>query len=234
MKKYAILIDTSWCTGCNTCAYRCIQEFKYHNQAQKGLFRTIVTINDDGLYHRRCMHCMTPECVRRCPVKALTKSEYGPVLYDIEKCIGCKTCVKSCPFGIPQYDEETKKIIKCSLCAHRIVEGKEPVCVEACPTGALQFGEYSAIMAKAKNIATKEKMNLYGIKEAMGTSTFVLIKGDPLKAGYPKMDKKPVKTGQAPYDRSIPVPIIAGIFLGGLKKLSDRKIEIALEKEKHT
>jgi formate dehydrogenase iron-sulfur subunit len=229
MKEYAILIDSTYCTACNTCSYRCIQEFRYHSQAAKGLFRTFVAANDDGTYHKRCMHCLEPECVKQCPVNALTKTEYGPVLYSIQTCIGCQTCVKVCPFSIPQFDEATKKIVKCSLCAHRVGDGKQPACVEACPTGALQFGEYKAIMTRAKDLAAKGKLTVYGMQEAGGTHLFVIAKGDPVKAGYPAVAKMAMKTSSS-LD-GLKVPVMAGIVLGGLKKLSDRKESIAAEKE---
>ena len=77
MKEYAILLDNTFCTGCNTCSYRCIQEYRYHDQASKGLFRTFVKINDEGLYQKRCMHCQEPTCVANCPVKALTSQVMG-------------------------------------------------------------------------------------------------------------------------------------------------------------
>jgi len=231
MKTYAIFIDTTNCTGCNTCSYRCIQEFRYHNQAAKGLFRTFVTINDDGLYHKKCMHCANPECVKVCPVNALTKSEYGAVLYDAEKCIGCQSCVKACPFNIPQFDESSKKIVKCSLCAHRIKDGKEPACSEACPTGAIQFGEYNAILGKVKSIAAKKKANIYGKDEAGGTSIFIITKGSPTKAGYPEVKKIPAKKiKKASIENPGIFPLVAGIMEGGLKKLEERKSAIAKEK----
>jgi len=232
MKSYGILIDTSFCTGCNTCAYRCIQEFKGHTHAASGSFRTFVAINDGGLYHKRCMHCIDPQCVKVCPVNALTKSEYGPVLYDKEKCIGCQSCVKACPFSIPQYDEKTQKILKCSLCAHRIAAGKEPACAEACPTGAIQFGESKAMLAKAKEIAKKRKMTIYGLNEASGTSTFILITGDPKKAGYIDVKKGPAKIKKSSIDSMGVIPIMAGAIIGGLKKLEERKKKIAEEKDK--
>lgn len=234
MKEYAVLIDSTYCTACNTCAYRCIQEFRYHSQASKGFFRTFVAANDDGIYHKRCMHCLDPECVKQCPVKALTKTEYGPVLYSIETCIGCQTCVKVCPFGIPQFDEATKKIVKCSLCAHRVGEGRQPACVEACPTGALQFGEHKTVMAKAKDLATKGKLTLYGMQEAGGTHLFVLVKGDSVKAGYPSVARKALKTMKSSADGLIKVPVMAGLVLGGLKKLSERKESISNEKDELT
>ena len=48
MKEYAILLDSTYCTGCNSCGYRCIQEFQYHDLATRGHFRTFVQVNDEG------------------------------------------------------------------------------------------------------------------------------------------------------------------------------------------
>lgn len=230
MKQYAILLDTTYCTGCNTCAYRCIQEFRYHGQAAKGLFRTFVTTNDDGLYHKRCMHCMKAACVKNCPVNALTKSDYGPVLYSINTCIGCKTCTKVCPFSVPLFDEATKKIVKCSMCAHRVGKGTQPACVEACPTGALEFGEYKATMARAQDLSKKRKLALYGLQEAGGTMLFVLFAGDPIKAGYPSVSKTAYAAKIDSLD--LPLPAVAVAAVVGLKKLSDRKARIAAEEKK--
>ncbi len=231
MKEYAILLDSTYCTGCNTCAYRCIQEYRYHQQASKGLFRTFVMINDEGLYHKRCMHCLAPECVKNCPVKALSSTEYGPVLYDMKTCIGCQTCVKVCPFHIPQYDEATKKIVKCSMCAQKVGNGQQPSCVEACPTGALQFGEYKEIVKKASDLAKKEKLNLYGSAEAGGTHMFILTQGDAKKMGYPAVAKKPAKAKKVSMD-NMGLPVVAALAIGGFKKLSDRKDRIAAEEKK--
>ncbi|PKN52503.1 MAG: hypothetical protein CVU55_04465 [Deltaproteobacteria bacterium HGW-Deltaproteobacteria-13] len=232
MKEYAILLDSTNCTGCNSCAYRCIQEFQYHDGASRGNFRTFVQINDEGLYHRRCMHCLEPQCVKNCPVSALTKSAYGPVLYKIDTCIGCQTCVRVCPFHIPQYDATTKKITKCSLCAHRVSEGKEPACVEACPTYALQFGEYKAIMAEARDMAKKKKLNLYGLQENGGTHVFVLAEEDPVKFGYPKVAKKDLKK-KAAFDGDLGIPAIAALTVVGFKKFSERRSRIEAEEKKN-
>ncbi len=231
MKEYAILLDTTYCTGCNSCAYRCIQEFRYHDQAAKGLFRTFVQINDDGLYHKRCMHCIEPDCVANCPVKALTKSESGQVLYDAKKCIGCQTCVRSCKFGIPLFDEITKKIVKCSMCAHRTGQGKLPACVEVCSTGALQFGEYQEIRAKAKDMAVKNNLKIYGMVQNGGTHLFVLAKVDPATFGYPKVPAKDIKKGVSMGDLPAMPMAIAAVAIGGLKKLSERRALVEAEEK---
>jgi len=229
MKEYAILLDNTFCTGCNSCAYRCIQEFRYHDQASKGLFRTFVTINDGGLYQKRCMHCLDPQCVKNCPVKALTKSDYGPVLYDAKICIGCQTCVRVCPFHIPQFDADSKKIVKCSLCAQRLGVGKQPACVEVCPTGALQFGEYKAMKALALKLAREKKLKLYGSEENGGTHLFVLAKEDPVAAGYPNVAKRMLKGGRASLDGNLGVPVMAALAVTGLKKFSERRARVEAE-----
>lgn len=231
MKTYAILLDQTFCTGCNTCAYRCIQEYRYHDQASKGLFRTFVQINDDGLYHHRCMHCLEPDCVANCPVKALTKSDSGQVLYDSRKCVGCQTCVRVCKFHVPLFDENTKKIVKCSMCAHRTGNNQLPACVEVCPTGALQFGEYSEILAKAKAAAAKGKMKVYGLKENGGTSFFVVAKTDPVLAGYPKVGAKALKNKASLGDLAM-APALVALAVGGFKKFAERKDRIKAEEAK--
>lgn len=226
MKEYAILLDTTFCTGCNACAYRCIQEYRYHDQAAKGLFRTFAQINDDGLYHKRCMHCVDPDCVANCPVKALTKSEYGPVLYDAQKCVGCQTCVRVCKFHVPQFDEVARKMIKCSMCAHRINENKPPACVEVCPTGALQFGEYQEMLDRAKNLAAKNNLKIYGMNENGGTHVFVLAKADPVSFGYPKVPVKDI-TKSVSMGENFTVPTaIAAVAIGGFKKFSERRARV--------
>ncbi len=196
MTDHAILIDSTICTGCNTCSYRCVQEYRYHEEAARGLFRTAVTINDGGgPQHQRCMHCLKPECVPKCPVSALTKSDYGPVLYDREKCIGCKTCVQVCPFGAPQFDAVANKVVRCSLCAHRVKAGTIPACVEVCPTNAMQFGPYEEISKRAVTMAEKNKLRIYGAREAGGTRVFILADGDPIAAGYRKLAFSGVSPG---------------------------------------
>ena len=231
MKAKAILLDTTYCTGCNTCAYRCIQEYRTHDAASRGNFRTFVQINDAGLYHRRCMHCLDPDCVKNCPVQALTRTEYGTVLYDKDKCIGCQTCVRTCPFHVPQFDATTRKITKCSLCAHRVTQGKTPACVEVCPTGALVYGDYEEMLAEARKRAAKEKLQIYGAKENGGTHLFVLAAGDPVKMGYPKVAGRALsKARGAGVDAGVPVH--AALAVTGFKKFSDRRTRVQAETEK--
>jgi len=49
--------------------------------------------------------------------------QYGLVI-DLERCIGCHTCTIACKL---ENGLEKGKVRKCTLCAHRVDEGLEPL-----------------------------------------------------------------------------------------------------------
>jgi formate dehydrogenase iron-sulfur subunit len=149
------------------------------------------------------------------------------VLFDSGKCTGDKHCVSACPFHAIQFDEVAKKAVKCSMCAHKVIEGKAPVCIEACPSGALQFGEYSAMAARANELAARGKLKVYGLKENAGTNAIMLTKEDPALLGYPAVSKK--HRAQLLPDALAALPLVAGAVYTGFKKLSERRSDVALE-----
>jgi len=111
-----------------------------------------------------CNHCDRPSCVRVCPTKATWKRKSdGIVMMDMHRCIGCRFCMAACPFGArsfnfsdPRKFMDTEKpantlyptramgvVEKCTFCADRIREGRQPACVEAANAivpGAMIFG----------------------------------------------------------------------------------------------
>ncbi len=58
----------------------------------------------------------------------------GKILYDREKCIGCKACIKVCPAKAIEFKEEEKKIKiyigRCIFCSQ---------CNDVCPVNALSM-----------------------------------------------------------------------------------------------
>jgi formate dehydrogenase beta subunit len=89
----------------------------------------------------QCMHCADPGCLRACPADgAIVQYANGIVDFQQDNCIGCQYCVTGCPFNVPKFNPQTKKVHKCTLCSDRVGQGLEPACVKACPTGCLHFG----------------------------------------------------------------------------------------------
>lgn len=87
-----------------------------------------------------CMHCAEPACMEACPEEAIRKrAEDGIVVVDSEKCTGCRTCFKACPFDVPQYGANAK-MQKCDMCINEKGSSEEdPPCVRTCPTEALSL-----------------------------------------------------------------------------------------------
>lgn len=187
----AMLIDITRCTGCEECVLACKEEndlgpdrLRPGQQAVDGLsatrFSTILRLPNDHYVRQQCRHCLDPACVSACLVGAMQKTPEGPVIYDSELCMGCRYCLVACPYGVPRYqwDEAAPLVRKCTLCYPRILEGKEPACVEACPEDALQFGERDELLVEAhRRIAENPGRYLdrvFGETEVGGTSVLYL------------------------------------------------------------
>jgi len=141
-----MVIDLRKCIGCHSCEVAC----KSENDVPLGVWRTWVKQVNKGEYPNvrtyflpvLCNHCASAICVRNCPVKATWQREDGIVVVDEHRCIGCKYCIFSCPYGGVRHLNPLKKYAQsCYFCKHRVDAGLEPACVVACPTGARVFGD---------------------------------------------------------------------------------------------
>ena len=84
-----------------------------------------------------CRHCTDPLCVKGCISGALTIVD-GAVQIDSGKCVGCYTCILSCPYGALSTSNEGA-IQKCELCAKNAFG--QPMCVQGCPNKAIVYEE---------------------------------------------------------------------------------------------
>lgn len=194
-KTFAILTDTTACTGCETCVHACKQTYglgrdrawRWKNKVDdlsSTRFTTIITRPGNRHVRQQCRHCLEPACVSACLVGALQKKDIGPVIYDENRCMGCRYCMMACPYGIPRYKWESAipYVRKCILCYDRIKIGQRPACVEACPYGATTFGTREEMLELARRrIADNpgkyyphDEPRIYGEHEVGGTSVLYL------------------------------------------------------------
>lgn len=147
--KMGFMVDSNRCIGCHSCSMAC----KSYNQLNPDIvWRTVYDIKEDvyGQPTRitmslACNHCEEPACKKACPTNAYEKREDGIVIHHEERCIGCKMCVFACPYNVPQFDKEKKKVGKCHLCYERLDEGLSPACVSSCPTQAIYQIDLSSV-----------------------------------------------------------------------------------------
>ncbi|WP_302389645.1 DMSO/selenate family reductase complex B subunit [Eggerthella sinensis] len=166
MTQYGFHFDGKRCTGCKTCVLACKDNKDLSTEIA---FRNVYEYGGgsweqaDGLWSNdaftyyvsvACNHCDSPVCMAKCPQAAISKDpDTGIVTSDPEKCIGCGTCAITCPYSAPKVDDEKKKSVKCDMCADRVAEGKQPICVEACPLRALDFGDIDELRSKYGEVA---------------------------------------------------------------------------------
>lgn len=135
--KGKLCVDPQLCSGCMSCMYAC-------TLSKDGLIcldLARIQLNHWDFYAfdisaQPCLQCDDPQCMRFCPVGAITIEEKtGARVINEDKCIGCMSCIHHCPYKPARiaFDSIKMKATKCDLC-----QG-DPQCVKACPSGALTY-----------------------------------------------------------------------------------------------
>ena len=249
IKHKAFLFDATRCIDCRACMVACSVENKIDMDKTriwvagvglKGEFPDLQRAS--MVYH--CMHCNEPDCLSACPVGAYTKRADGPVIYNQDKCIGCRYCMNACPFGVPHFDfdkglVEGAFIDKCTMCPQRIDKGLGPACVDTCPTGALVFGERADLIKEAHDRIQAHPDRyikyVYGENENGGTAYLILSHVPFAELGLPNVGTRPVKqTSEDVMALTIPFALGWGTVLTGaavaVNLYNKRKEALAKEK----
>jgi len=235
--RKALLIDITMCVGCNGCQDACKAENRLPEGKEDTLSATAYTAletHGETYVRRMCQHCEDPTCVSVCPVGAFTKTAEGPVLYDENKCIGCRYCMQACPFQVPRYEWTSLKprVQKCRLCSERIKAGKQTACAEACPTGATKFGNRDDLVREANERIKAEPgkyvNRLYGLKDVGGTSVLYITSVPFEQLGFKTtLQQTPLPDLTWNVLEKIPsVVTVGGVFLSGIYWITSRREEV--------
>ena len=149
-----IVYDSRLCLGCQSCMYAC--SLTHEGVASPSLSR-IQIIRDAPSFTKypydivmsACRQCVTPICVQNCPTGAChVDTEHGNVrVIDPDECIGCKTCIQSCPQRPHRtvWNPDKEISMKCDLCINTPYWSREggpdgqQACVSICPAKALKL-----------------------------------------------------------------------------------------------
>lgn len=238
----ALLYDATLCIGCKQCEKACSEKNKLPyddniaaEEKQSEHKFTVVLTKGDKFMRRLCMNCAEPACASVCPVGALHKTALGPVVYEENRCMGCRYCMVACPFGVPKYEwnKVLPRVQKCTMCSDRVSAGKQTACAEACPTGATKFGERDELIAEAQKRIHDNPANyvnhIYGLTEVGGTSVLLLSSVPFEQFGYRadlSQDPLPMLTYRVLSRIPDFVPL-GGIMLGGVWWITHRREEVA-------
>lgn len=196
---YGVLVDTTACIGCRKCEWACNESnnlplqtlesfetkevFEMQRRPDADHYTVVNEIKNPekpenpSYVKMQCMHCLEPACYSACLVTAFTKTEDGAVVYNEDRCMGCRYCMVACPFQMPAYEygESLAPVVqKCEFCADRTADGGVPACVEVCPTQCLTYGKRDKLIeyahATIENEPDKYQQHIYGEHEAGGTN----------------------------------------------------------------
>jgi len=199
MARYGMVVDLSKCIACYGCFVACKDEHWENDhppysagQPRFGQFWINPVKKERGEYPyikvaympMMCVQCADAPCMKAAKGGAVTRKRNGVVVFDPEKSVGQKQIMEACPYGVVFWNEEKNIPQKCTLCAHRIDEGKIPRCAQFCPSGCLTFGDFddpksevSTLLASGKaevfHPEWGNKPNVYYANLREGTTSFV-------------------------------------------------------------
>jgi electron transport protein HydN len=160
-----VIAEPQLCIGCRTCEIACALAHPV-GQGADALspqnFRPRLTVIKSARISTPvlCRQCDDAPCLNACPNGAIVYS-HDSVQVLQERCVGCKTCMLACPYGVMQVvalpeaanpavrsaRAARAQALKCDLC---IDNPRGPACISACPTKALHLLDHDAMEATAK------------------------------------------------------------------------------------
>jgi len=181
-----VYVNEEVCIGCRLCEIHCVVQHSkskkiikvFKEEIRRPLARVLVEEKGPISFALQCRHCNDAPCIQACITGALYKNN-GFVLHNKEKCIGCWTCIMTCPFGAIKRDEVAEKVAsKCDLCFGEEV----PVCVRKCPNEALVYEDVPPGQEKSIPILNNPSVSLPGGKTDQENPISYVIIGNSVAA----------------------------------------------------
>ncbi len=128
--------EVSLCAGCTSCEAVCAMV--HDGAVSPSLSRIHLERGTVSMIHTiySCQQCKDHPCYNACPKKGkamLLDEKLGIAYVDQNECVGCRLCIKACPFEPKRIrmnlDKPRPKAIKCDMCRNR---PQGPACVEYC------------------------------------------------------------------------------------------------------
>lgn len=144
----AIYVRPDRCMGCRSCEIGCAVEHSKGKTFFTALLesppprkRLFVEAANGNKMPVVCRHCEDAPCLNACVGGSLYRDDEGFVQRREERCIGCWSCVMTCPFGVMTRNAVEGVALKCDGCREREI----PSCVTACPTRTLVLADMETL-----------------------------------------------------------------------------------------
>ncbi len=157
-----VIADPGKCIGCRTCEIACVLAHSASDamvRMSPASFNPRLTVVKTATVSTpvQCRQCEDAPCVVVCPTGTLVLRD-NSVHVNPSRCIGCKSCMIACRFGVIEVlpcdallsdrsiiSGTHVEAVKCDLCENR---AGGPACVGVCPTKAISVID-AGVLAEA-------------------------------------------------------------------------------------